>query len=136
VSVVIAVYNGEAFIVRAIESVRRQTYDAIELIVVDDGSTDHTYAAALSASPDRVVRLPDNGGVSTARNVGTALTTGDLITYLDADDEMLPEKVALQVDRLVTGPPCDCVRAHQIVVVRQPVVGAHQPVILIYQPRR
>jgi glycosyltransferase involved in cell wall biosynthesis len=115
--VVIAVYNGERFLARAIQSVWAQTYDAIQLVVVDDGSTDSTVVVARAGAPDVFVALERNSGVSTARNVGTAVAKGGVITYLDADDELLPDKVALQVERLAAAPPCDCVLTHQQVVL-------------------
>ena len=124
VSVVIAVFNGAGFVARAVDSVRKQTYQPIEVIVVDDGSTDGTVDAARAARPDRLVELPQNVGVSTARNIGTALAGGELIGFLDADDEMLPQKIAVQVERLLSDPRCDCVLTHQHVVLDD---GAEPP---------
>ena len=93
ISVVIAVYNGGATIRRAIESVLAQTYQAHELIVVDDGSTDDT-AAVVAEFGDRVRYLrQSNSGVSAARNAGAAAATGDWLAFLDADDWYYPDRL-------------------------------------------
>lgn len=97
VSVIIPVYNGARWIGHALRSVFAQTYTDFEVIVVDDGSTD-ALDEALSEWADRVIftRQPNRGPAS-ARNVGIRLAAGTLVAFLDADDEWLPEKLALQV---------------------------------------
>jgi glycosyltransferase involved in cell wall biosynthesis len=117
VSVVIPVFNGARFVERAVESVRAQTYRPIQLIVVDDGSTDRSADIVALLSVDRFVEIGENRGVSTARNIGTALAEGSFVTYLDADDVMTPDKVTRQMDRLLSEPPCDCVFTQQTVVI-------------------
>lgn len=99
ISVVIPVFNGAPYLPQAIESVRAQAYPHLELLVVDDGSSDASasIATALGAT---VVRHPDNLGVAAARNSGVRAATGDLIAFLDADDWWLPDKLAVQVDVL------------------------------------
>lgn len=97
VSVVIPVYNGAAFIARAVRSVLAQGYRAAEVIVVDDGSTDGTGAALAGfGRAIRLVRIP-NGGVSNARNVGIRASTCPFIAFLDADDVWDPDKLRRQV---------------------------------------
>lgn len=103
VSVILPVWNGEKFLPHAIASALRQTYSHLEVIVVDDGSTDRSAqildrAAALD-SRLRVVRQP-NHGVAKARNRAIAEARGELIAPLDADDIWLPTKIARQVERL------------------------------------
>ena len=97
VSIIIAAYNCEAFIGAAIESCLRQTHPKIEVVVVNDGSKDRT-ADVLRGFTDRV-RVIDqkNGGLANARNTGVRESRGELISWMDADDFVHPEKVATQV---------------------------------------
>lgn len=104
VSVVVIVFNGEAFLREAIDSVLAQTFGDYELILVDDGSTDGTPAIAEACRrrrPDttRVLRHADGGnhGMSASRNLGLAAASGEFIAFLDADDVWAPEKLAGQV---------------------------------------
>jgi glycosyltransferase involved in cell wall biosynthesis len=97
VSVVIPTYNYGRFISMAIDSALGQTLPPMEIIVVDDGSTDDTAeVCARYGGKIRYIRK-ENGGPSSARNAGIAAATGDLIALLDADDRWLPEKLALQI---------------------------------------
>ena len=102
VSVVIPVFNGEKFLVEAIESVRAQTYEPIETIVVDDASTDRSAdgRGGCGATPRQA---PENGGCGAARNSGIAQAKGDCITILDCDDVMKPDRVAKQVEAIRSG---------------------------------
>jgi glycosyltransferase involved in cell wall biosynthesis len=107
VSVIIPSYNSRRWIARAIDSVMAQTYKNIEIIVVDDGSADETreFIRENYGSNDRVRYLfQPNSGVSRARNQGIEQAKGDLISFLDADDWLLPEKVARQVEFLRAHP--------------------------------
>ncbi len=101
VSVVIPCFNAAAWVAEALESCLGQTYPAVEIIVVDDCSTDGS-VEILQRYADRITweRLPRNSGGNVARNRGLALSRGDFIQYLDADDYLLPEKLAQQVDFL------------------------------------
>jgi len=104
VSVVLPTYNRDWIVSDAITSVLDQGYANLELIVVDDGSTDDT-PDLLSAFGDRitVIRQP-NRGVSAARNAGIRAAAGQLIALLDSDDTWLPGKVSAQVDFFSTNP--------------------------------
>ena len=107
ISVVIAVYNGGSTIRRAIESVLAQTYQAHELIVVDDGSTDDT-AAVVAEFGDRVRYLhQSNAGVSAARNAGAAAATGDWLAFLDADDWYYPDRLRRHAEWIGRDPGLD-----------------------------
>jgi glycosyltransferase involved in cell wall biosynthesis len=107
VSAVTIVRDGEQFLAEALESALGQSYGDLELVVVDDGSTDGSAEIAeryMRAAPDRVrvVGHADGGsrGMSAARSLGVRVAQGDLIGFLDADDVWLPEKIAEQVDIL------------------------------------
>lgn len=93
VSVIMPVYNSEAYIENAVDSVLRQEFDGFELIVVDDGSKDGSGAICdrLAQKDERVVVLhKPNGGICSARNAGLDLARGEYITFCDNDDEYLP----------------------------------------------
>jgi glycosyltransferase involved in cell wall biosynthesis len=100
VSVIIPAYNAAKTIGKTLDSVFAQTYVQIEIIVIDDGSTDET-ASILSTYKDKVkVVKIENKGVSHARNLGLSKANGKYIQFLDADDLLLPEKIGLQVKAL------------------------------------
>jgi glycosyltransferase involved in cell wall biosynthesis len=97
VSVIIPAYNAEAFIADAVSSALEQTYRDLEVIVVDDGSTDGTLAR-LAGFGDRIrVHQQPNRGVAMARNTGVGLARGGWIAFLDADDLWLPHKLERQL---------------------------------------
>ncbi|WP_349432320.1 glycosyltransferase family A protein [Methylomarinum sp. Ch1-1] len=100
VSVVIPTYNRRDRLQRALASVFAQSYAAREVIVVDDGSTDGSGAMVEELFPSVRYHYQANKGVSSARNVGIGLATGDWIAFLDSDDEWLPDKLTTQVARL------------------------------------
>jgi glycosyltransferase involved in cell wall biosynthesis len=99
VSVVIPTYNRRRFIAEAVDSALGQTWSDLEVIVVDDGSTDDTVALLdrRFGRKIRVVRLPTNRGQSTARNMGVAVATGEVVAFLDSDDVWLPHKLERQL---------------------------------------
>ncbi|MFC5354327.1 glycosyltransferase family 2 protein [Azospirillum himalayense] len=99
VSVVIPVFNRAHTLHRAIDSVKAQDFDAWELIVVDDGSTDQSDAipASYGDARIRVLRHATNRGAAAARNSGVEAARGRFIAFLDSDDEWLPGKLSAQV---------------------------------------
>jgi glycosyltransferase involved in cell wall biosynthesis len=101
VSVIVPAYNYGRYLGEALASVREQTYAEWECIVVDDGSTDDTAQVARrwadSDARFRLVQHGSNKGVSAARNRGIAESRGDFLQFLDADDRLLPEKLATHV---------------------------------------
>lgn len=97
VSVIIPAYNAAPFIADTVQSALDQTFPDLEVIVVDDGSTDGTVARlAAFGRRIRVYRQP-NGGVARARNAGVALAGGQWLAFLDADDLWLPDKIERQL---------------------------------------
>ncbi len=103
VSVIIPTYNRGHLIKRAIESVFNQTYKNIEVIVVDDASTDNTEEIILGIGNPKIIYIkqPSNSGPSVARNKGIEIAKGELIAFLDSDDQWYPEKLEKQVNLLL-----------------------------------
>lgn len=104
VSVIIPTYNDADVLPRSLESALGQTFDDIEIIVVNDGSTDHTREVLDTYSDPRlhVIHHEENRGGSAARNTGIDQSRGTYIAFLDSDDEWLPQKLARQVERIET----------------------------------
>ncbi|MBE7445024.1 MAG: glycosyltransferase family 2 protein [Planctomycetia bacterium] len=100
VSVVIPTYNREHTIVRAIQSVLNQTYKTLEILIIDDNSTDNTEKVIQGFKDDRMkyLRHTCNMGGSAARNSGIRIAKGEYIAFLDSDDEWLPEKIEKQLN--------------------------------------
>jgi glycosyltransferase involved in cell wall biosynthesis len=91
------VYNGAKYLRPALDSVLAQTYAPIEIVAVDDGSTDESAEVLAGYGPRLVMLRQANAGVSAARNTGIQAARGEFIAFLDQDDWWLPEKVARQV---------------------------------------
>ena len=121
ISVVVPVRDGVRFVAECLASVRRQVGVDLEVVVVDDGSTDGTAAAARGAGADRVVVLERSRGVSRARNLGIALSRGSLVCPHDVDDLMLPGKLRAQLDHLQGEPAAAGVLVDQMVTLLQGV---------------
>lgn len=97
VSVIVPVYNGERYLAQAIESVLDQSYSPVEIIIVDDGSTDESaHVAQAYCSHVRCVHRA-NSNTANARNEGVQLAIGEYIAFLDQDDVWLPDKLSLQM---------------------------------------
>jgi hypothetical protein len=110
VSIIIPVYNRPRLLVEAVESAIAQTYRPIEVLVIDDGSTDDTAEAARRLATEhagvvRYTRVP-HGGVALAMNEGLRQAAGEFIQILDSDDLLLPDKLTLQVSGLRAHPDC------------------------------
>src|SRR6478735_6137584 len=102
VSVIIPTYNYGRFLRHALRSALDQTVTPLEIIVVDDGSTDETPDVVASFGEKVRYIRQENSGVCVARNRGVADSTGKLIAFLDADDIWEPEKLAKQRERFET----------------------------------
>lgn len=112
ITVVVPVFNGERYLAAAIESALAQTYEPVEVIVVDDGSTDRSAAIAAQYGV-RVLRQP-NRGVSAACNAGLEAARGEMIAFLDADDLWPPDRLELQARHLLGRPDLGFVMAHAV----------------------
>jgi glycosyltransferase involved in cell wall biosynthesis len=105
ISVIIPTFNRAHCIRRALESVKAQESADLEVIIGDDASTDDTVAAVKELMPEAtVVCLPVNRGAAAARNAALKIAKGDLISFLDSDDEWLPGKLEKQIRFLVEHP--------------------------------
>ena len=120
ISVIIPAFNVAPFVREAVESALAQTHRDIEVIVVDDGSTD--------GSPDRLSNLEDprlrvirqpHGGSAAARNAGLGMATGELVAFLDADDRWAPQNLERQAAFLNSHPEADATFSHSLVVDEQ-----------------
>jgi len=104
VSCIIPTYNRANFLRDAVSSVQNQTHPVDEIIIIDDGSTDHT-SSVIRSIPDRRIRYTyqPNAGISSARNHGIRLSSGKVIAFLDSDDIWVPNKLERQLDCLSRG---------------------------------
>ncbi|SDB65050.1 Glycosyl transferase family 2 [Flavobacteriaceae bacterium MAR_2010_188] len=105
VSVIMPLFNAAPFVEETIQSVLKQTYPSIELIIVNDHSTDDSYARALKYRSKKVIVNHNIGkGACSARNYGFQLCKGRYIQYLDADDILSPNKIKYQVEAMTSLP--------------------------------
>jgi glycosyltransferase involved in cell wall biosynthesis len=109
VSVVIPCYNAARFLPEAVASVLAQHYEPLEILLVDDGSTDSTPEIAPGLAPEVRYLRQENRGPSAARNLGLREARGEIIAFLDADDLWPAGKLDLQVGRLLQDPALDLV---------------------------
>jgi glycosyltransferase involved in cell wall biosynthesis len=109
ISAIIPVFNGEKFLEEAVESIRRQAYQPIEIIIVDDGSTDGTARLVQEIQPAIRYIYQDNRGPAAARNRGLKEAHGEIIAFLDADDLWPPNKLRLQLSQLQANPKTEVI---------------------------
>jgi glycosyltransferase involved in cell wall biosynthesis len=105
VSIVIPCFNQAHFLAEAIESALFQSHSAVEVLVVDDGSTDNTAAVAARFPIVRYIRQ-ENRGLGKARNTGIGESQGEFLIFLDSDDRLLPNAAASGLRRLAERPEC------------------------------
>ena len=103
VSIIIPVYNGEAFLAEAVTSIHRQGYQPLEILIVDDGSTDRTAEIAQRLNGNVRYLFQPNSGPASARNRGLKMACGNVIGFLDADDLWTEKKLEWQLTRLAEG---------------------------------
>lgn len=109
VSIIMPAYNASAFIADAIRSILAQKHRPLEVIVVDDGSTDDTAAIVATFGDPVRYHWQANAGPPNARNRGLALTSGEFVSFLDADDLFEPNKLAQQLPRVKDNPSVEVV---------------------------
>jgi len=114
VSVVIPAYNAAKYLGEAIDSVARQTHDRVEIIVVDDGSTDDTAAVAARYGDALRYVIQPHAGLAATRNHGVRVSTGDYLAFLDADDLWEPQKLVTQLTAFDADRSLDIVFGHVI----------------------
>lgn len=132
VSIVIPVYNGANYLKKSIESALSQTYPRTEVIVVNDGSTDNGETAAIARSyGDRIVYIEkENGGVSSALNLGIRRMKGAFFSWLSHDDEYTPEKVEDSVNALIHA---GCVQGNAIAYTGHTHIDCDSNVLRVYR---
>src|SRR4051794_13257460 len=110
VSVIIPAYNYDRYLAEAVESVLNQTYQHLEVIVVDDGSTDRSGEVAQSFAGNGVRYCPQpHAGIGPTRNKGVELAEGEFIAFLDADDRWPEEKIERQLNAFESEPELEMV---------------------------
>lgn len=110
ISIIITAYNQQEVICQAVESARNQTYRDLEIIVVDDGSTDGTKRLLEERFGDSLRYFRQaNLGQGAARNLGIEMARGDMVQFLDGDDLLLENKLARQLEALKKHPDCHAV---------------------------
>ena len=109
ISVLITVFNTEKYIAQALRSVVDQNYPNMEIIVVDDGSTDHTKTAVQNSGVEVSYFYQEHGGIAIGKNLGISHAKGDYFAFLDADDFWLNEKTNKQINLLLDNPSLDLI---------------------------
>lgn len=127
-SVVIPAFNAEAYLREAIDSVLSQNAGSLEILVVDDGSTDQTAAIAASYASAVVCISQSNQGIAAARNTAIRQAKGEFLCFLDADDLWLEDKLRKQVELLKTNPQIDAVYGHVVQFVSPELASVLPPI--------
>jgi len=123
ISVIIPVFNGERFIAEAIQSVLNQNYEPLEIIVIDDGSTDGTADIVKIFEGNIRYFYQKNSGIAVARNAGVTKAKGDFITFIDADDVWAKNKLEIQTRLFENNPEAELVIGF---LVRSPFIGCEK----------
>ena len=125
-SVVIPVYNGEPFLADAVGSVLAQGWPSLEIIIIDDGSTDGTEAAVRRLPLDVHYFKQENLGPAAARNRGIRDAAGDYVAFLDVDDLWPPHTLATLMRELLVDPELDLAQGYSQVMEHDPATGAYE----------
>ncbi len=127
VSIIIPAYNAAETISRALDSVRAQTYRNLEVVVINDGSTDETAAIIRREYPEVRHVLQENAGPCVARNHGAQVATGEYIAFLDADDEYHPRKIERQLEIFEKTPDVSVCGTNGVIIHGQRVYPFNNP---------
>ncbi len=109
ISVIVPVYNGEKYLKEAIDSILSQSYRPFEIILIDDGSNDKTAEIAAIYKKTLTYLYQKNKGIAASRNLGISMAKGNFISFLDADDLWIKEKLQIQKERLAADPAIDII---------------------------
>ena len=118
VSVVLPVFNGEQFVLQAINSVLCQSYKNLELIIIDDHSTDNTISVCKGIQDPRIRIFSfseNSGGPAKGRNLGVQSSIGEFIAFIDADDIWAPEKLSIQLE-IIAKQDCYMISSKKIII--------------------
>ncbi len=116
ISVIVPVFNGRLYLREALQSIADQGHEPLEIIVVDDGSTDDS-AAIAGSFPGVTLLRQANAGVAVARNRGLAASRGEYVAFLDQDDRWTPDKLAVQLSLLLADPGAGLAVAREHIVL-------------------
>lgn len=138
VSVIIPTYNRRQLLAEALDSARAQTHTNLEIIVVDDGSTDDTGDYVRGLESGRIIYVPQEhrGYPGTARNVGLKMATGEYVAFLDSDDVWLPAKIETQLQILEADDSLDFVATDFLESPsrrRKTALGLTEPKLLVFE---
>src|SRR4051794_29018143 len=103
ISIIVPVYNTQRYLSRCIDSILKQSYKDLEIILIDDGSTDNSLSVCQEyASRDKRIKVlqKGNGGQGTARNMGLDICKGEYIGFVDSDDYIMPEMYELMLESI------------------------------------
>ncbi|NQE46618.1 Glycosyltransferase AglI [ANME-1 cluster archaeon GoMg2] len=131
VSVIIPAFNAEGTVRDAINSVLSQTYKQIEIIVINDGSTDNTLKILREYGEQIRYITQNNKGPSAARNAGIKIAKGDFIAYQDADDVSMPERIEREVDYLLNNPNMSMVFTETKTISGDKISKCHSEFLLL-----
>jgi glycosyltransferase involved in cell wall biosynthesis len=134
ISVIIPVYNGAEFLAEAIASIRAQYYAPLEIIIVNDGSTDGTATLAQSLGTDIRYFYQPNAGPSAARNLGLIEAKGELIAFLDADDIWPEGSLELRLAAITSSPTALGVIGHTRGLLMLPAVNGMKSEAILSDP--
>jgi glycosyltransferase involved in cell wall biosynthesis len=130
ISIILPTYNRWRLVTRAIQSIQSQTFTDWELLIIDDGSRDGTYDFVTTETDgDKRVRYhyATNRGLAMARNIGLSVGRGQYFTFLDSDDEYLPEHLAIRAEYLRANPDVELLHGGVKVIGSEMVADKHDP---------